>query len=173
MKKIFFFIILSFFLVIDSAYAHKVMIFAWQEGDTIYTQSKFSGGKKVNDGKILVYEKNGEKLLEGKTDKQGLFSFKIKKNRPLNIVLEAGIGHKAKWFLDIDDTEKIKKKQLKTIKKIYNLNDTEKLIDKKLRPILLSIEELKEKTMFKDILGGIGYILGLLGLATYFKYRNN
>ena len=30
-----------------AALAHKIIIFAWVEGDTVFTESKFSGGKRA------------------------------------------------------------------------------------------------------------------------------
>jgi len=48
------------------ALAHKVTIFAWVEGDTVYTQSKFSGGKRAKNSTVVVYDKEGNQLLEVK-----------------------------------------------------------------------------------------------------------
>ena len=59
------------------ATAHKVNVFAWVDGDRIYTQSKFSGGRKAKNATIEVYDRQGNKLLEGQTDDKGEFSFKI------------------------------------------------------------------------------------------------
>jgi len=47
-----------------AAWAHKVTIFAWVEGDTVYTQSKFSGGRKAKGATVVVYDKEGNQLLE-------------------------------------------------------------------------------------------------------------
>ncbi len=55
--------------------AHKVMIFAWVQGDKIFTESKFSGGKLVKGGDVIVYDLEGNQLLEGQTDDKGEFSF--------------------------------------------------------------------------------------------------
>lgn len=48
----------------------------------------------------------------------------------------------------------------------------ERIIDKKLQPvmkILLTLQEKSEKPGITEILGGIGYIIGILGLIAYFK----
>jgi nickel transport protein len=65
------------FLVIDYALAHRVNVFAWVEGDTIYVECKFAGGKKVKSGKITVIDPQGVELLSGLTNDEGEFSFKI------------------------------------------------------------------------------------------------
>ena len=44
----------------------------------------------------------------------------------------------------------------------------EAAVAKRIRPLVREIGELKEEVRFHDILGGIGYILGLAGVAFYF-----
>jgi len=79
--------------------AHGVYVFAWVAGDTVYVESKFSGGKKVNSGKIIVTDPRGAELLSGTTNDQGEFSFKVPKRTELKIVLLAGAGHRAEWTI--------------------------------------------------------------------------
>jgi len=46
----------------------------------------------------------------------------------------------------------------------------EKALDKKLAPILRTLAEMQEqKVRPTDVLGGLGYIFGLVGVAAYFK----
>jgi nickel transport protein len=166
------------------ALAHKVMIFAWVEGDTVFTESKFSGGKKAINAPVVIFDKNGKKLLEGKTDNKGEFSFKIPKLTDLRIVLNAAMGHKAEWTVpesEIRETGNIVEKKSaaepsgqigvglskKEVKKIV-----EDSLDKKLRPIVRMITESKNNDpSLIEIIGGIGYIFGLMGVALYFKNR--
>jgi nickel transport protein len=51
----------------------------------------------------------------------------------------------------------------------------ERVIDKKLQPvmrILVNLQEKSEKPGLTEILGGIGYIIGILGIIAYFKGRS-
>jgi len=99
---LFLFILLTTFSV-TPALAHKVTIFAWVEGDTVHTQSKFSGGKKAKGAPVSVFDTEGNMLLEGKTDKNGEFSFKIPKKSGLKVVLHAAMGHAAEWTIPIEE----------------------------------------------------------------------
>ncbi len=82
------------------AMAHKVNIFAYVEKGTVFTESYFPDGKKVEGGRIEVLDTSGKKLLEGKTDKEGLFSFPLPaKKEDLTIVVEASMGHKNSFIL--------------------------------------------------------------------------
>ncbi|MBT8356490.1 MAG: hypothetical protein KJO61_01850 [Deltaproteobacteria bacterium] len=196
-----------FFSSINPVYAHKVMVFAWTDGDTVFTQSKFSGGKKVKGQKITVYDSKEKILLEGKTDDQGEFSFNIPVRTTLKIVLYAGAGHRAEWTVTREEIEEMTgEKPSKSIlqqsqdKAPMNAipSDTsekqtvespqapqfqrpcaheieqavEKALDKKLKPVIKMLNEsLDRGPTAAEIIGGIGYIIGLMGLGAYFHYR--
>jgi nickel transport protein len=97
--------LLVFFLSVGSALAHKVTIFAWVEGDTVFTQSKFSGGRKAQNSTVAVYGPQGNQLLEGKTDENGEFSFKIPQKTDLKVVLKASMGHQAEWVIPVEEID--------------------------------------------------------------------
>jgi nickel transport protein len=194
---VFLFFLVPSFLVVGTASAHKAVIFAWVEGDTIYTESKLSGGKKVKEGDVIVYDLQGNRLLEGKTNEQGEFSFKIPKKATLKIVLQAGTGHRGEWTLPVEDMGEVTSQQsvqaetkktgepasIKTGKQTQSVSASklshdgiqlavEKALDKKLKPVIKKLAESQEHgPTVKDILGGIGYILGLVGIASYVHYR--
>ena len=175
------------------AIAHKVTIFAWVEGDTVCTQSKFSGGRKAKHATVEVYDAEGNKLLEGKTDAKGEFSFKLPKKAELKVVLLAGTGHRGEWIIPLEEIEggetmpdRLPQPETPRIEKESSRNElpsisfadiqeaVEKALDKKLKPILSRLAEYRQKeteTKITDIIGGIGYILGLVGIGAYFNYR--
>jgi nickel transport protein len=180
-------LLLTAFILIGSrvpALAHKVMIFAWVEGDTVFTESKFSGGKKVMNAPVVIFDKEGKKLLEGKTDSKGEFSFKIPKVSDLRIVLNAAMGHKAEWTIPESDIREAgaiveKKSAAETTGPIpvgLSKEEVRKIVedslDKKLRPIVrIMTESRNTKPSLTEIIGGIGYIFGLMGIALYFMSR--
>ena len=81
------------------AWAHKVNLFAYAEGDTIYTESYFADGQKVQGGEIEVADDRGSTLLMGKTDDKGLFVFPLAKKQTLTITVNSGMGHKNSYVL--------------------------------------------------------------------------
>ena len=96
---------LSFLVLITDSpvLAHKVNIFAYVEGNMVYTESYFSDGTKVEGGVVEVYDSLGNKLLEGKTNKDGQFNFKPPKKDDLKIVLLASLGHRNFYTLPADE----------------------------------------------------------------------
>lgn len=188
------------FLNAELAHAHRVTVFAWVEGDIVHTQSKFGGGKKAKNAVIEVYDNSGRKLLDGRTDENGVFDFKAPEKTGMTIVLVAGMGHRGEWtisageFGDADTSASFSAgSEEKTDAGSGNTFDPEKryggdeiqlaveqALEKKLGPMLEEkFSALEQKMMsryddspsMKDILGGIGYILGLIGVGTWFNYR--
>ena len=94
---------MAVFCFADTALAHRVNIFAWVEGDTVHTQSKFGGGRKAVNAPVEIYDDQENKLLEGRTDDNGEFSFKIPKQSALKIVLVAGMGHRNEWTVPLEE----------------------------------------------------------------------
>lgn len=82
------------------ALGHKVNIFAYVEGDNIYTESYFSDGRPVQGGKIEILNSEGIRVLEGTTDEEGKFSAPVPMgNNDLDVVLNASMGHKSSFLL--------------------------------------------------------------------------
>jgi len=181
--------------------AHKVSVFAWLENDIVHTISKFSGGKKVKHGQIEVFKFSGEKILEGQTNQNGEFSFKIPEKTGIKIVLQAGMGHRAEWKIPVKEINEhlfpstTKPKILESAviiptktnsslspcphqnclsqKDIQNM--IEQILDSKLQPIILKLDKALNPDHdpdIADILGALGYIFGLVGIGAYFNYRN-
>jgi|WetSurMetagenome_2_1015567.scaffolds.fasta_scaffold112678_4 nickel transport protein len=90
------------------ALAHRVLVFAFTEGDTVRTESKFVPNTPCKQGKVIVQDaKSGKDLLTGQTDDQGKFSFPIPaeakaQKMDLKIVVEAAMGHRGEFLLKAD-----------------------------------------------------------------------
>jgi len=170
--------------------AHKVSIFAYVEGDSVYTLSKFSGGKKVQNGRIEVYDTESNKLLGGLTDDQGEFAFKIPKMSALRVVLVAGTGHKNHWDIPLEEISGLPDEPGAGQTGAPTVNARpedarpavidngalqaaiEKALDSKLKPVIKLLAESQQKgPSLTEVLGGIGYIFGLVGIVAYFKSR--
>lgn len=219
---IIFVIVSLIFFSVSNAYAHKVNIFAYAENGKIHAEGYFVDGSKCKNSLIEVFdEKSGKKILEGYTNENGQFSFKIPSITSIKIVLNASMGHKSEFTVTEDEIkeamggtdlkkgkaeanlnersskqkaikdkivqekeseEKTKTKEQISSSKEYNGYDIEELealiervIDKKLQPVLkmlTSIAEKMERPGITEIVGGIGYIFGILGVILYFKSKN-
>ena len=198
--------VLSVLLFNGPAWAHKVTIFAWVEGDTVHTQSKFSGGKPAKNSTVVVYDDDGNQLLEGKTDDEGAFSFQVPKRTALTVALKASMGHAAEWRIPAEDiTGEPSGSKSNGEAKAVPVNpvredrqpplaqtggdrtvvvastgmDREEIkalmdqaLDTKLAPIVRMLADSVDRgPTIGDIVGGLGYIVGLMGVALYATNR--
>ncbi len=167
------------------AIAHKINIFAWAEGQTVFTESYFTGGKLIEGGLVEIFDPAGQKLLEGRTDQKGEFSFKLPQKTDLLLVLTASMGHKSDFTLKVEnadeaapaaepakitgelspDTVTVDMRQLRTV--------MEETLDLRLKPIYRSLADAKrrEGPSLTNIIGGLGYIIGIMGLILYVRSR--
>ena len=178
------------------SYAHRVNVFAYVDGDAIQIECSFSKSQKVRSGKLTFTDmETGATLLEAMTDEQGMFRFRpasefIQTDHGLNIMLNAGEGHQNDWQISTEElkalsppNQNISEQQLlsskgntATLNLALSTTELEALIgrvvDAKLAPIRQALARQEDNGPdLKDIIGGIGWILGLLGIAMYMKYR--
>lgn len=184
------FIFLIIIMMDVSVSAHKVNVFAYVEGKKIYTESYFNNGKKCIDSKIEVFDNQGNKLLEGLTDKEGEFSFEVpSEDGDLKIVLTASMGHRAEYSISADELRgfvgliKEENKEPKSIVSpeisLVDLKEIQLIIedtlDEKLKPIMREMKEIKKSQEDRisptEIIGGVGYIIGIFGIIAYFLSR--
>ncbi len=195
------FVIMLFFSFVNSGFAHKVRIFAWENGDgTIMTESKFSGGRAAKNVTVTVIEAStGNELLSGKTDTKGMYQFPVPKttSKEIEIVVNGGDGHKNSWHYTLEETPPLpvasqipetktspqKEPGQTSMQAVTSTPKTQcdseeftrlinAALDRKLAPIHRVLAESTDHSpTLQDILGGIGYILGLAGIAAYFQSR--
>jgi nickel transport protein len=185
-----------FCLATESAMAHKLVVFAWVEGDTVFTESKFASGKKAQNSEVKVFNIEKKVVNTGTTNVEGEYSFTVDKAENLTIEVYAGEGHKGSWKVSADEFsgyEKVEAREPAMMQKAVNQSATytrqqqtapapmddkqleeivERVVEKKIAPIRNMLKKnMDDSPRFRDIMGGIGYILGLMGVAAYFSSR--
>lgn len=199
MKTFLFFITLTFFCLIASlSLAHRVNIFCFVEDKNILCEANYPSGEPVKKGIINLKTANSEKIIASKpTDTKGKAIFTLKPEilqlkKDLEAEVLAGMGHKNTWMIPYQElnpelkssvatsSAKLPWEEKKKITKPNNFSRQEleetlnKLLDRKLRPVLEKLTLLQEKRIsIQDIIAGLGYILGLMGISFYFLAKKN
>ncbi len=182
-------------LLPPAAQAHKLSIFAWPEGSEIRGEVKFSGGRKAKNVQILAQNATDQTVLsETVCDENGAFRFALPEQaqqaRPdLLIVANGGEGHRGEWLLEAKDyapaasvasAESAAPAEPAQTGSASAAGFSEQQIrrvvaeemSKGLAPIRQSIaESLDPEPTLRDILGGIGWLIGLAGLAAWAQSR--
>jgi len=175
-----------------TAYAHKVNVFAYVEGDQIYIQGYFSDGHMAKNSEVTIYGDNGQELTKGQTNEEGEITFPVQGKQALRIVLNAGQGHQASYEIPVEEITGMpaapasnpppspagQSSPVVEITDSGNGDSTQvseamvrKAVAQGVLPLAREISELKERRGFSDIVGGIGFIAGLLGAFAYVKAR--
>ncbi len=191
-----------------SAWGHKVNVFVYVQGDKVIVEGYFSGNVKAQDSPVEVLDSKGEKILQGKTNTDGMYSFKLADLPPIKgdmkIVLDAGLGHRAVYQLSADEVHSPTRKTralstgvgvteakvareagTRSIRPV-RVEDASVLkravaeeLDKKIQPILRMLGEQQKLLMeqklkgpgITEIIGGIGWIFGIVGVWAYLISR--
>lgn len=168
--------------------AHKIMAFAYSEGDMVHVEGYFADGKKVENSLVEVFDPDGKKLLEGTTDARGAFSFVMPDVPEVKIVLTASMGHRAECTVADTSSQTQGTRSTNTPGNLSRSDHKERYtaaadadlireilseeLDKKLTPLISEIRtQAWEKPSFTEILGGIGYIAGIFGVIMFFMSR--
>lgn len=173
-------------VVAPAAYAHKVNVFAYLEDGHAYVQGYFLDGRKAKNSAVTVYSDNGERLVQGVTNEQGEFSFTMPAAASLRVVLNAGEGHQAEYVFTAAElasavtaaespgTAAAAAPEASPADRGVPAHADAQLrraVTEAMAPLARELAELKERRTFSDIVGGLGFIVGILGVLAYLKAR--
>ena len=165
------------------AEAHKIHVFAWVPGETVTVESSFSGNKPLLHGKTTVIDnKSGAVLLQGDGDTKGIFTFTVPsearaRKTDLLIVVAGNEGHQSKWLVPAteylsDESSQTTDQHANTIGNAELQIMIKKIVEQELAPIKRRLAENRQnKPDFRDIMAGIGFLLGLAGLVAWMRNR--
>lgn len=162
--------------------AHRLNLSVWSAGESIYGKTGYGRENMAKDAHVAVYHaESKELLLETTSDAQGLFQFVAPQGQhDLLIVVDAGQGHRAELLLEAEDyTTNAVFFDLPQVESLATQLDMQQLrqilaeeIRRELAPVKQSLASLQAgEPNFRDILGGLGWIFGLAGLAAWLQSR--
>ncbi len=161
-------------ILLSPAYAHKISTFGYQEGDMVYTESYFASGDRCKNCTVNVIAlDSGKTVANGRTDNEGVFDFKYTGKESLRITVDAGSGHMGSYTIKPEEAVSVINVPTVPSSGAGDMG-TEALLDIKLRPIrreLVALRAAVSRPGITEILGGIGYIIGIAGIWAYMKSR--
>jgi nickel transport protein len=176
------------------ALAHKVSVFAYVENGQLKGEGYFAGGDKAQNCPVEVQDAQGQTVGQAQTNAQGEFSLPLPASAPpLKIILRAGQGHQGDYTLTAADlgaaadspapspasAQAAPAAEAAPAAAAPGLSAAEleqivaQALDKRLAPLTAQVAKLaaERAVSLQDVVGGLGYILGLLGIAAYVKSR--
>ena len=144
-------------------HAHGVSLFAMADGTRILGTAAYDNHKPMSNASIALLDMDGALLRELITNDKGAFSCEIIQPGAYTLELETLDGHRASCSVTIDPAAK----------PLWDGKGVSHTISgAELAELRMDIHELKESIRLHDVIGGIGYIVGILGLIMFVKGRN-
>lgn len=169
------------------ALAHKIRLFAAAEGAVVSGYGYFNGGDRAQDVSVTV-EADGKVVFSGRTADDGTFRFAAVARADHVIKLDSGDGHAASFTLRAAELpESLPRSGPSTDDAIparpaaaaetppppmpstpdgAQLTEmVERAVARQIRPLREQLDAYEQTTRWRDAVGGIGFIVGLAGLA--------
>jgi hypothetical protein len=160
-------------------FSHKVLTMVYTTGMTVEGQIAFSDGSFAPKDTLVKVFDNNQQVEEVSVDQYGGFIYQAPKPSNYRFHVDVGSGHIANMMVKPEDFSSYlanegmdnTDRDLVESTASYSKATLEGVVAKQIRPLREEIFALKEKRYWMDILGGIGFILGLFGVAAWVQSR--
>lgn len=149
----------AFFIIClhSSAFAHSLHLFAQYNGHTVSGKAYYSDMTAAGNHYLEIFLDNQTTAFsEGQTQSDGRFTIPLPSAQQVKVVVQGEEGHLASTVADhiaADTSIMTSSKEISLIRE--------------------DLAELKNKIYWRDVMGGIGYILGLFGLWALLKSHSS
>jgi nickel transport protein len=178
-----------------AAQAHGLSVFARADGVVIEGLVYYQGMAPARAAHVTVFDPEGVPLTETVTDDQGRFAFQAARRVDHRIVADLNDGHRAEFSVPaaqlsaaLPETSPERPLPPKSLSSGAGAGVEAAAVAAQAEPAALDamvdaavarhvgplreqIAAYEDKIRWHDVLGGIGYIVGLSGLACYFLAR--
>lgn len=183
MRILFSVVFAAVLLSAPAAEAHKVIASLYPGNGVVEGEVGFSNGDMAVNALIEVFDADGKKLGETRTDEDGFFTYRPAAKTDLVFRSNLGAGHIAVMHLAADEvllaegeSSAAGAQSIQAIGGKAALRADQRAliaaeVRRAIRPLQREISAYKEKNDMQSILGGLGYIAGLFGVGFYLAAR--
>ncbi len=190
-------VILLLFVFITPApvFAHHLYVFAYVNGRDIVVKAAFGHDRPDKNGKVTVTNSTGKLLFQGKTDSRGMLHFprpQLPPNDTVKITVGGGPGHQGVWTMTPADlgnntaatetpTDSVHTAQpnnspappsLSANEQRYLARLVSEAVAREIEPLkAMMARQMESGPSLQNIIGGIGWLVGLGGLVAAWSSR--
>ena len=188
-------LLVSLLLCPASAFAHKLYVFARLEGATIHGRAYFPGDVPAQHIDVIARDPSGRELGRTTTDDKGNFLFTARKRVDHCLTAETPDGHAGQYTvhaaalpdsLSADGATDAGGPQIASPATDHAgapvpaagkdpesaaVGDQLAELGRQIDDLRQQVYDSEERLRLRDLLGGIGFILGLAGVAFYMQAR--
>ena len=164
-------LVLACSLVWAPAAAHGLEVSAFATGDRVEGTVRGSDGGPVAGARIRVMSPARRVLAELESDAEGGFVYQPAAPADLVIRAETLDGHAAEWTLTEAEFAGASPARPGLVPDPDLEFMVEQAVARQVKPLREQLTAHQERIRLQDLLGGIGYVLGLAGLALWWRSR--
>lgn len=168
------------------ALAHRLNVFAAFDGTRIAGEAYFTGGARAGGIVVRALGTDGRPVAEARTDAAGAFAFPPLAPADLDIVADAGDGHVARWRIaaaEMGGTAPAAGQPTRGALPAGAAPEgdaaapagleqaVDRAVARRIAPLQRQLAEYEAKVRLHDVLGGLGYLVGIAGLAVWWLAR--
>ena len=182
----------ALFLVSGPAMAHRLKLFTSVENGVISGYGFFIGGGRATAASIIFRNISGRELHRVTVDAKGEFRWKPPEPQDVKVILNAGDGHtvettivagrlasagapasgstdRARDAASTDAESAAKAPAAVSQQQIAAMVErkVDEAVARQIKPLLEAYAKAEGRVRFNDIIGGIGMIIGLAGIALW------
>ncbi len=147
----------------QTASAHQMSVFAYVEGRSIQGEVFVGDGTAIANATVTAFGPQGEKLGETTTDGDGHFLLEIRFRCDHRIAVNDGEGHAAEYLVAADELPD----DLASSTDDSSVRAELEALRKQVVELRKELFAFQVKIRYSDLLGGVGFLLGLAGVAFY------
>ncbi len=149
-------LIFAYSAIITTSNAHNIKIFAAKKGNDICGYIYSPGGIRIKNSALSIY-KNNEFITEIKTDDKGEFIYKNITTAIYKFTYNND-GHLAEYTVNKPAIKHSHQHHQEGDNQIFEIKE--------------QLNRIENQMRIRDIIGAIGYIIGIAGLISFIKKRN-
>lgn len=147
--------------------AHGLRVFATVEGKAIVGEAYYLGGGRARNVKVAVLGPGGVRLGETVTDDQGAFTFAPVRRCDHRFVVDTGDGHLGEHTVPAAELPG----DVPAAVQDDAAGHAEHALARRIGALERKIDSYRRSVRLHDVVGGIGYIVGVMGLIAFLKTR--
>lgn len=172
------------------ASAHRLKVFASAIGNSIEGEAYFVGSGPAGGVDVTLRDADKKLLQSGKTGPDGHFALPASGTGDLTVTVDAEDGHVANFTILASELDPAPAPSaaapvvpaakpdarpadptVAAVAPAVPMADIEVAVARKVAPLAAQIDALQSALRIQDILGGIGYVVGIFGLVAFLKSR--
>jgi nickel transport protein len=174
--------------LLSPAEAHRLKVFAAVVGANIEGKAYFVGGGPAVNVSATLRDRSEKIVDEGLTDMEGRFALTAPAREDLTVVVDALDGHVARFTIaaarlpetlpageggglpaatPAEGAGPVPIDPLPTA----SAEEIAAIVARQIEPVVEQLDSLESSIRLHDVLGGLGYIIGIFGLFAFLKSR--